>query len=118
VKALTLPLAFLVLCGCCTKPDKIWNVAYLYHSQEQTADALHRVVREKMALRIAAACPHQWEVLGPDRKGCPLCGSIADNICGKWSVVLAGGKWVGPETPWSGYPKCVSGSDDANRNFQ
>jgi hypothetical protein len=101
-------LILVLLAGCCSPPDKIWNVAYLYHSQEQTADALHRVVREKMALRKAAACPHQWEMLGKDRKGCPLCASIADNVCGTWMVVLARGIWTGPET-WGTYPDCREG---------
>jgi len=95
----------LLLAGCASREPSWFNVATMYHWQEQTADALHECRKEKEAARIVAACPHQWEALGPGRKGCPVCGSIADNICGTWKVVLAGGKWIGPP-PCKEYPKC------------
>jgi hypothetical protein len=76
----------------------------LYEMQRAT---LRRCQQEREAVRIVAACPHQWEQLGPGRKGCPLCGAIADNVCGTWKVVLVGGKWIGPQ-PCKDYPKCCS----------
>jgi hypothetical protein len=106
-RALTIALV-LLFSGCGT--------AYLSNCPKvdcSTEDMLYEMQREKLrrcqqereTVRIVATCPHQWEALGPGRKGCQICGSIADNICGTWKVVLAGGKWIGPP-PCKDYPKC------------
>lgn len=77
--------------------DPQWDPAFQLEHRQHLLDDLIRCATERNHLRRAAACPHNWHVLGPKAKGCPRCKSIAHLVDEKWLVVLADGIWVGPE---------------------
>ena len=99
-------VALALLSGCCSVdilcPQRLVTSKQMHLS---ASDANLRCRAELKSLMAVSACPHQWEQLGKGRKGCPLCSSIADEVNGKWVIVLANGMHIGPE-PCRKYPNC------------
>jgi hypothetical protein len=60
-------------------------------------DDLIRCAHERIHLRVAAGCSHQWEDIGPGTRWCRECRSIANFLGGKWMVVFTNGLYVGPD---------------------
>jgi len=106
LKYIVMIMVVLLLPCCCSVdilcPQRLVTCKQMHLS---ASDANLRCRVELYSLAIVSACPHQWEMLGNDRKGCPLCASIADKVNGRWVIVLANGVHIGPE-PCRTYPNC------------
>lgn len=74
-----------------------WLVKEKCRRIDSLRDDLLRCASERNRLRIAAGCSHRWEDIGPGRRWCRECWSIADFLGGEWLVVFTGGMWVGQD---------------------
>lgn len=77
-----------------------YNPHFLVREKCRRIDSLHddlyRCASERNRLRVAAACAHEWEDIGPGARWCRECRSIAHFLGGQWQVTFTGGMWVGP----------------------